>query len=391
MARTAFRAAVAAIVALGGAPALAGPTALVDATSGRVLSAEQPFRKWVPASLTKLMTVRLAFKALAAGELTEKSPVRMSAAAARQPPAKMGYGIGAVMTLDNALKMMIVKSANDVSVAVAEAVAGSVTAFVEQMNAEAVALGMTDTRFANPNGLDDDGQYTTARDLALLAASIRRDFPDHAPLFAIPAIRTAKETDPTYNILIGRYAGADGMKTGFVCASGFNMIASATRDGRTLIAVVLGEESQKARAETAARLLTAGFAMPADAGEPVAALADAGGDAAQPVADMRGEVCTEKARAARWDGREIEGYITFDTPDIVALKAPLPGVPVGLGGTEGQSAAAVMVSGQMVKSIPVPAPRPVREAITDDEDFSRYALRPGFSVPAPGERPQAAN
>jgi D-alanyl-D-alanine carboxypeptidase len=155
--------------------------------------------------------------------------------------------------------MMIVKSANDIAVAIAEAVGGSEAAFVAMMNEEAQRLGMTSTHFSNPNGLPDDGRVTTARDLAVLARAAWNDFPEYRAYFRISAIRAGKRVLPSYNTLLERYRGTNGMKTGFICASGFNMVASATRGGRTVIAVVLGESSALDRAETAAKLLAQGF------------------------------------------------------------------------------------------------------------------------------------
>ena len=383
LARPLAACAIASMVVAGSASA--APSVLIDKQTGTVLHAEEAFERWSPASLTKLMTAFVAFKALRDGELEMTSPVRISELAAGVPPARMGYAVGSVMTVDNALNMLIVKSANDVAIALAEAVSGSQSAFVARMNAEARALGMTDTNFANPHGLDDDAQYSTARDLALLAATIRRQFPEHDRYFATEAIRTGEDVTPSYNILLGRFAGADGMKTGFVCASGFNMIGSATRDGRTLIAVVLGEDSQKARAQKSAILLEDGFAGRL---QPVGAIGDlAGSDRDGRVADLRSRVCTDEARNNRWDGREIEGFITFETPAITALTRPPVAIRAGLGGADGASRSAVVFNGTPIKAWPVPLPKPVRPSIPDETDLEAYGLRPGFDVPVPGARP----
>jgi D-alanyl-D-alanine carboxypeptidase len=145
------------------------------------------------------------------------------------------------------------------AVVLAEGVAGSQDAFVGEMNATAQLLGMTATRFRNPHGLPDDEQVTTARDMALLAQAIARDFPEHEMYFRIPALQVGKRMLRNYNRLIDRYPGADGMKTGFICASGFNLVASAHRGNRRLIAVVLGSPNAVARAEQAAMLFERGF------------------------------------------------------------------------------------------------------------------------------------
>jgi D-alanyl-D-alanine carboxypeptidase len=155
--------------------------------------------------------------------------------------------------------MMMVKSANDMAVVLAEGVGGSIDGFSEQMNRAAQRLGMTQTNYVNPNGLPAEGQVTSARDLAILARAIIRDLPEYEYFVHIPAIRFGKRVTPNFNRLIGRYPGADGMKTGFICASGFNLVASATRNGRRLIAVVLGAPSSQARALKAMQLLERGF------------------------------------------------------------------------------------------------------------------------------------
>jgi D-alanyl-D-alanine carboxypeptidase len=171
----------------------------------------------------------------------------------------MGFRPGIQVTVDNALKMMMVKSANDMAVVLAEGVGGSIDGFSEQMNRAAQRLGMTQTNYVNPNGLPAEGQITSARDLAILARAIIRDLPEYEYFVHIPAMRFGKRVTPNFNRLIGRYPGADGMKTGFICASGFNLVASATRNGRRLIAVVLGAPSSQARALKAMQLLERGF------------------------------------------------------------------------------------------------------------------------------------
>jgi D-alanyl-D-alanine carboxypeptidase len=156
--------------------------------------------------------------------------------------------------------MMMVKSANDMAVVIAEGVGGSIDGFSAQMNQTAQRLGMTQTSYVNPNGLPADGQITSARDLAILARAIIRDLPEYEYFYHIPAIRFGRRVTNNFNHLIGRYPGADGFKTGFICASGYNLVGSATRNGKRLIAVVLGSSSGHARAVRAAQLLERGFA-----------------------------------------------------------------------------------------------------------------------------------
>lgn len=155
--------------------------------------------------------------------------------------------------------MVMVKSANDMAVVLAEGVSGSVENFSSEMNKTALRLGMTQTNYVNPNGLPAEGQVTSARDLAILARAIIRDLPEHEYYFHIPAIKFGRRVTRNFNSLMGRYPGADGMKTGFICASGFNLVATATRDGKRLIAVVLGAQSSAMRAVKAATILERGF------------------------------------------------------------------------------------------------------------------------------------
>ena len=172
----------------------------------------------------------------------------------------MGFRPGTQVTVDNALKMMLVKSANDMAVVLAEGVGGSIDGFSALMNQNAQRLGMTQTSYVNPNGLPADGQITSARDLAILARAIIRDLPEYEYFVHIPSIRFGRRVTQNFNKLIGRYPGADGFKTGFICASGYNLVASATRNGKRLIAVVLGASSGQARAVRAAQMLERGFA-----------------------------------------------------------------------------------------------------------------------------------
>jgi D-alanyl-D-alanine carboxypeptidase len=233
---------------------------LVEADTGKVLQAENATYPWYPASVTKLMTAYVTLKAVKEGRITLDTLFSVSPVAASQSPSKMGFRAGTQVTVDNALKMMLVKSANDMAVVLAEGVGGSVDGFSALMNQNAQQLGMTQTSYVNPNGLPAEGQITSARDLAILARAIIRDLPEYEYFVHIPSIRYGRRITQNFNKLIGRYPGADGFKTGFICASGYNLVASATRDGKRLIAVVLGASSGRARAVKAVQLLDRGFA-----------------------------------------------------------------------------------------------------------------------------------
>jgi D-alanyl-D-alanine carboxypeptidase len=252
--------AVAALAIL--APRLVHAEALlvVEADTGKVLEAQSATYPWYPASVTKLMTAYVTLKAVKEGRISLDTLLTVSPAAASQSPSKMGFRPGTQVTVDNALKMMLVKSANDMAVVLAEGVGGSIDGFSAQMNQAAQRLGMTQTSYVNPNGLPADGQITSARDLAILARAIIRDLPEYEYFVHIPSIRFGRKVTQNFNKLIGRYPGADGFKTGFICASGYNLVASATRNGKRLIAVVLGASSGQMRAVRAAQLLERGFA-----------------------------------------------------------------------------------------------------------------------------------
>jgi D-alanyl-D-alanine carboxypeptidase len=233
---------------------------LVDADSGKVLRAENATYPWYPASTTKLMTLYMTLSAIRNQRIAPDTLFTVSANANEQSPTKMGFPVGTQVTVDNAVKMMMVKSANDMAVLLAEGIGGSVEAFGQQMTETAHRLGMTESHFNNPNGLPDDGQIVSARDLAILARALIREFPEYNAYWHLPAIKYGRRVVRNYNPLLGRYAGADGMKTGFICSSGFNLVATASRDNRQLIAVVLGAPTSAARAQKAAELLESGFA-----------------------------------------------------------------------------------------------------------------------------------
>ena len=249
-----------AVIACGASLAQATPYVVVDVASGAVVAEQDSTQRWYPASLTKLVTIYVALTAVRQGRVTLDTPIMVSPRAARMPPSKMGFNPGSEVTLDNALKMLVVKSANDLAITIAEGLGGSVEGFADQMNETAARLGMRESHFVNPNGLHDDEHYSSARDMAIVGRALFRDFPEYADLFGIGALRLGEQIIPTHNGLLGRYPGADGMKTGFTCAAGFNVVASATRNGRRLIAVVLGYPNAKARTLKAASLLDAGFA-----------------------------------------------------------------------------------------------------------------------------------
>ena len=302
---------------------------LVDVDSGKVLHAENATIPWYPASVTKIMTTYVTLRAIKEGRITLDTLLTVSPNAVAQEPVKMGFPTGTQLTVDNALKMLLVKSANDMAVVLAEGVGGSIEGFAELMNQNAQRLGMTQSHFVNPNGLPADEQIMSARDLAILARTAIREFPEYDYLWHLPGIRLGKRVVRNYNPLLGRYPGADGMKTGFICASGFNLVATATRNNKRLIAVVLGAPSSAARAMKAAQLLERGFSSSQGA---LSWLTPSLGqvEALQPVnvdpPNLRDEMCGgHRRRATEEDPVDMTGVSqTPDSPYGVFLSALRP-------------------------------------------------------------------
>lgn len=281
MVLVAVLAVAAAVFGLRPGDAVAGPGLVFDARTGNVLYAEDAGRVWYPASLTKMMTAYIVFRQIEAGRLSPNSEIVISANAAAQPPSKIGLPAGTAISVDFALRALLVRSANDIAVTIAENLAGSETAFVRHMNEVARALGMSGTYYANPHGLPDIRQVTTARDIGILARAIIHQFPDQLHYFAEPHVKVGDRVLGNRNSLLKTMEGADGMKTGFICNSGYNLVATATRNGRKLVAVVLGETSANARNERAATLLEAAFARAAGhnlsfSSRPVSAISNGG-------------------------------------------------------------------------------------------------------------------
>jgi D-alanyl-D-alanine carboxypeptidase len=276
-----------------GSALAASPALVVDVESGKVLYAERATDPWFPASITKLMTTYVALSAVREGRLGMDSLLKVTETAAAMPPSKMAFRPGTEVRLDNALKIIMVKSANDVATTIAEGVGGSVEGFAEMMNAAALRLGMRESHWTNANGLPDPGQYTSARDMAILGRALLREFPEQSGLFNLSAIQLGRRVMANHNGLIGRYPGADGMKTGFICSSGFNVVASATRDGRRLITVILGSPSAGERTMRAADLFDRGFASFGWGGQSLEAL-PASASTSPP--DMRPYICGGRGR-----------------------------------------------------------------------------------------------
>ena len=223
---------------------------VVDGNSGRVLSAENADEPRYPASLTKMMTLYLTFEALERGVIKPDTLLRISQEAAAQQPSKLELEPGQTIAVMDAVRALITKSANDVAVAVAEHLAGSERAFAAQMTAKAQAIGMTRTTFRNASGLPDSGQLTTARDMITLALRLHDDFPKYYPLFALRAFSYQGRSYANHNTLLKSFQGTEGMKTGYIGASGYNVVAVVRRGQKHLFGAVFGGSSGSGRNAT---------------------------------------------------------------------------------------------------------------------------------------------
>ncbi len=228
---------------------------VVDTKTGKILYAENPDALRFPASITKVMTLYLLFEQLETGRLKLGSRLTVSANAASQPPSKIGVRAGETISVEDAIKALVTKSANDVAVVIAENVAGSEGAFAQAMTRKAKALGMSRTVYYNPNGLPNNRQVTTARDLVTLGRAIQDRFPTYYQYFQTHEFDYKGARHANHNRLLGRIEGVDGIKTGYTRASGFNLLTSVKTDNRQIVAVVLGGRSGAARDNMMANLI----------------------------------------------------------------------------------------------------------------------------------------
>lgn len=323
----------------------ATPVLVLDTASHQVLYQEDAGVPWYPASTTKLMTAFVVFEALRSGEVTLSTPVTMTRNATRQAFLESGLTLGRTMTLEDALFAALTASANDVAVALAEAVAPNEAEFVQRMNAAAARIGMTGTHFASPNGLFDRANYATARDLALLGMEIDRTFPEYSRFFQGSAVIIDGKEIKSNNTLLTSFSGTVGMKTGFLCASGRNYVGLATRNGKRMMVVILGATTERERNERSAQYLTQAFDGVLKPSGPVETIQNRTDVAPQ---DMRVRLCTDKSAAYE------------------ATREAL--YPMGLPGQEtflkdqiaGQVHIVTTWQGETTPDVPVPSPRPAQ-------------------------------
>jgi len=265
----------------------------------RALAAYRPERRWNPASLTKLMTLYVVFERLAHGELSLTDRLPISARAQAAPPTRLGLHTGDHIRLETAVAAAVVASANDAAVVLAEAVAGDEKAFVTEMNRTALALGLRDTRFRNATGLPGPGQWTTARDMAVLARGLLERHAAFRAIFSRKAVRYQGRVQFTHLGALRAIPGSDGMKTGFTCAAGYNVVLSVERNGRRLLAVVLGARSRTDRDRFARSLIEKAFREPPPVLRPIAARPLAARDRAlPPPVRLDPEDCAPRSRRA---------------------------------------------------------------------------------------------
>ncbi|UYO00160.1 MAG: D-alanyl-D-alanine carboxypeptidase [Devosia sp.] len=368
------------------APSWAMPMLVVDRATLDVLYAQDAGQPWHPASLTKLMTAYVAFEEIAKGTVTLDTTVTISRNAVNQAPSKSGLPVDSAITLRDALYILIVKSANDVAVAIAETVGGSEPQFVGMMNDVARRMGLSATHFVNPHGLHNAAQVTTARDLAILALYIEQNFPQYMPMFATGVVNLGKAKLESNNGLLEGFVGTTGMKTGYVCSSGLNIVATVDRNGRRLLAVVLGGSSARERNERAAELFLKALSGQMQAsGQSVLSLNNAVGAAPT---DMRPLIC----------GKDAQTYVKAQE---AAFPMGMKDQPTYLTDTVAQREYTAVDLGRLRTGIALPRPRPahvpvfaapatqppIENAALDGDLRPGVPISLGFDVPMPRPRP----
>lgn len=296
---------------------------VIDADTGAILSQSNPDKILHPASLTKMMTLSLTFEALQSGRLSPNQRIRISGRAAAQSPSKLGLAPGQTITVQDAVYAVVTKSANDIAVALAEAVGGSEQQFVQMMNARAKTIGMNRTVFRNASGLPDSRQVSTARDMAKLGRHIIHNQPRYYPIFNKRSFTYNGHTYRNHNRLLDSYPGLDGMKTGYVNASGFNLVASAKRNGQRIIGVVFGGQSTQSRNTHMASILDQGF-VSMDKIRIAQANAKQGATELASVRDMGRRLSFTSTAYAATENTDEAGYAPAG--DLVERIAPQAGV-----------------------------------------------------------------
>lgn len=328
-------------------------TIVVDAATGQVLSETNADTRSYPASLTKMMTLYLLFEALDQGRVRADTAMPVSARAAAAAPSKLGLRRKSTITVENAVQALITKSANDVAVVTAEYLGGSEDRFAEQMTARAHALGMTKTTFKNASGLPNPQQFSSARDMAMLANHLISDYPAYYGQFSRMEFVYKGQNIRTHNRLLEFYEGADGIKTGYTAASGYNLVGSATRNGYRVIGVMFGATSASSRDRRLAGMMDQGFA--ALSGQPETAIAGRGTTTSDQIGAQI--ALAQGVEAATEEGDRDEPFTPVTrsgTPIETTSLAPLPENP----STNSMAALSLQTRAGTSPRTTVPASRP---------------------------------
>jgi D-alanyl-D-alanine carboxypeptidase len=338
----------------------------VDARTGAILYSNDVNGVRYPASLTKMMTLYVVFQDLKAGKLKLSTPLRVSPRAASMAPSKLGLKPGSTITVEEAIKALVVKSANDVAATVAENLGrGSEAAFAVRMTQVARSIGMSRTTFKNASGLPNPGQVTTAKDMATLGLRLMRDYPQYYPYFRITSFRFRGTVIRTHNRLLGNFKGTDGIKTGYIGASGFNLVTSTMRDGRRVVGVVMGSKSAGRRNAYMIAMLQKAFGK-AKSGSTIAALAGSTKGAVDPVANLKETTPTLVDAAVAAPGN-VQDENAKDTGKLAAVAAA----------AANESDAPKVVAAELSQSKPIEGPLVTGSAGAAVEDDPLKALNLG--------------
>ena len=343
-------------------------TIIVDGNSGSVLSSNNPDASRHPASLTKIMTLYMLFERLESGKIKLDSGMDVSAHASRQAPTKLGLRPGQTLQVEDAIKALVTRSANDAAVVIAEALGGDEDDFAKQMTQKARSLGMTRTVYRNASGLPDSDQVTTARDQATLGRAIQERFPRYYRYFATSSFVYRGRAIRNHNRLIGTVEGVDGIKTGYTRASGFNLVTSIRRGNRHLVGVVLGGRSGSARDATMRSLLASNLERGATR-RTVAAISE------RSPAEANSEVAEVAAKTRPTKSVQVDGavQIAAAVPTVIDETPVRPAAPV----------APITRSAGLIPpaSVPSPANRPEPAPMTSGVIQSNSIAIPGASEP----------
>lgn len=299
---------------------------VVDARTGSILHNEDGNAPRHPASLTKMMTLYLVFQELKAGRIKLSTPLRVSKRAAGMPPSKLGLKAGSTITVEQAIKALVIKSANDVAATVGENLGkGSEPAFAVRMTRTARNIGMSRTTFKNASGLPNPAQVTTAKDLATLGLRLMRDFPQYYPYFRATSFQYKGRLIRSHNRLVGRFGGTDGIKTGYINASGFNLVTSTRRDGKRVVGVVLGGKTASRRDTYMMRIIS--LAMPkARPGKTLAAVAGSSKGVVNPLSEKPSSVAEAPAAEENTDAEQLAALAAttdIDAPQVIQAELQL--------------------------------------------------------------------